>query len=588
MKAGKELNTSGWWPVVEGRTLIRQSAQDPSVDEGSQENRLHSCMYLAMLVLILTLGLAHAVSYKPSEPFFNNDETRHVMTGVFFRDLLVDLPVGHLHDYTINYYLQYPALGLLVWPPFFYLIEGLFMAVFGMSLIVPKILIGIFAGVACVYLFRLVQETHDLPTATMTVLIFGFSPLVFSFSRQVMLEVPTLACSLAAIYYFIRYLKQEHRRDLYFATLASTLAALTRFDGAYLFILFVVLLIIHKRLELLRHRYVLVAASLALLFILPVYALTAIETGWLRLEQMTRGIFPHSLNLLSLERLAFYPAYLPAQMGWFALVPAVIGLLAGMSATRRWRLAPYFAIVISTYLTFTMMAELDSRHVIYWTPAFSLFAASGIDLISSWLQSRKVYLVLSAIVMATTAGTTLIQPRPFVRGYEAAARYVLSHSGTSRVVLFDGDLNGNFIYQVRRHDPDRRLWVLRGDRLFFSVLFDPSLGYQENVTSDQDFFDIIANYGPNLILVEEPRTFSRVPIGDRFRALLRNHPDRFSLETVIPIDSNVPGIDGAKLEVYLNTVRNQGPRHPLEVQIPILRRSLRTHLPPQTGARSDE
>ena len=56
--------------------------------------------------LLLVLFFAQWFTYESSEPFFNNDETRHVMTGVFFRDLLVDRPVTKLVDYTIRYYLQ--------------------------------------------------------------------------------------------------------------------------------------------------------------------------------------------------------------------------------------------------------------------------------------------------------------------------------------------------------------------------------------------------------------------------------------------------------------------------------------------------
>src|SRR5581483_4087444 len=122
-----------------------------------------------------------------------NDETRHVMTGVFFRDFFTDRPFDHLRDYTVRYYLQYPALGLLVWPPFFYVLEGLCMLVLGTSTAVSKGLVAAFGVMASVYLFRLVRRTHDAFTAALAVLFLGFAPLVFAHARQVMLEVPTLA-----------------------------------------------------------------------------------------------------------------------------------------------------------------------------------------------------------------------------------------------------------------------------------------------------------------------------------------------------------------------------------------------------------
>ena len=160
--------------------------------------------------VLVVLGLAYIAAYEWSEPFFNNDETRHVMTGIYFRDVLRDMPFGNLREYTVSYYLQYPALGLLVWPPFFYFVEGCVMSIFGTSLIVSKMLVAFFALTACVYLFRLVCLTHaDTTRAAIATLIFGLSPLVFTLAHYVMLEVPTLALALAATYHFAAYLERE-------------------------------------------------------------------------------------------------------------------------------------------------------------------------------------------------------------------------------------------------------------------------------------------------------------------------------------------------------------------------------------------
>lgn len=154
---------------------------------------------LTLPIVILIIFIAHAAKYEASAPFYYNDETRHVMSSVYFRDVLHDLPIRNLREYTINYYLQYPALGLLVWPPFFYAVAGLAMTVFGTSLIVPKLLVGFFAALACAYLFLLVSRSQDAVTAAFVSVIFAFTPLVFEFSRFAILEVPTLALSLAAI-----------------------------------------------------------------------------------------------------------------------------------------------------------------------------------------------------------------------------------------------------------------------------------------------------------------------------------------------------------------------------------------------------
>jgi hypothetical protein len=532
---------------------------------------------LILLGLLLVLGLVHVAAYKATEPFYY-DEPVHVMTGVFFGDLLRDLPIGSLRDYATRYALQYPALGLLVWPPFFHVIEGLFMVVFGPSLIVSKVLIGLFAAIACAYLFRFACRTHDVATAALAVLIFGLCPLIFDFSRQVMLEMPTMALGLGATYHVARYIDEERRRDLLFAALTSTLAVLTRYDGVFLLPLFALMVFVRKRLDLLRRQAVLVSAGLALLVVLPFCWLVAKEIGWFHVRQATQQISPTVSYFLAPRNFIFYPLLLPQQIGWFAFVPAVVGLVFGMTAAGRKRSWPYLSIVGATYITFTPLAELLSRHVIYWMPAFSLFAADGVALISNWLAAWRPRIALTTLVVAGTCWGTMRQPPLFVRGYEEAARYVLSTSKTSRFVMFEGRLSGNFAFQIRRHDPHRRLWVLRGDKLLYAVLSDPTIAYKEIAKSDKDILDTIFRYDPELIVVGEPRVPS-LPMAERLRAVLRDYPDRFRLESVIPVQSNLSDFPGVKLMVYRNMVRNAHPDRRLEYEMLMLRRRIQGVVP---------
>jgi hypothetical protein len=542
---------------------------------------------LILLALILALGLVHAFVSHSTEPFFYNDETRHVMTGVYFKDLLHDLPLSHLNDYTVNYYLQYPALGLLVWPPFFYFVEGLCMSIFGTSLIVSKLLIGVFAAMACAYLFQLVRRTHDTKRAAVVVLVFGLAPLVFLHSHYVMLEVPTLALGLAAVYHFIRYLDANRRSHLFLAALASALCALTRFDAIYLLPLFIILLIVRKRVDILWRREVIVAAGLALVLVLPFYALTAKGIGWFHVKQATETLAPNFPGFLSFKRYLFYPSLLPEQLGLFALIPAAAGLIFSLTGKRREAAWPYLAMIFATYLTFTPIGEVDSRHSIYWIPAFALFAIEGITLITNWLRTPKLYLPLAALVTIGLGWNTLARPMSFVRGYEDAAQYVVANSTDSPFCFFVGRLNGNFIYQLRRHDPNRRLWALRADKLLFSTLVSSDVEYREFTAADDDILAVIFKYDPEFIVAEKPQALNAIGVGDqtrvdfeaRVRAVLQNHPERFRLEKEVAVESNDADYRGMRLQVFRNMLRNEQPERRLEMEILMLRRSLQTDVP---------
>src|SRR5262249_20985145 len=155
------------------------------------------------------------------------------------------------------------------------------------------------------------------------------------------------------------------------------------------------------------------------------------------------------------------PAFIPAQVGWLALVPALVGLAAGLAASRRAASWPYLAMLLATYVTFVPMAEPESRHAIYWVPALCLFAADG-ALSLARVGGRRSVAPQSLVATILVIGTVwAASPRPteYVRRYEDAARYVVEHNTETPVCLFDEFLGGNFIYQVRRHDPGRRLSV---------------------------------------------------------------------------------------------------------------------------------
>lgn len=543
---------------------------------------------LLLLGLLAPLVLAHALRYQATEPFYNNDETRHVMTGVFFRDLFADRPVADLPDYALRYYVQYPALGLLVWPPFFYVVEGLFMLAFGTSVVTAKVLVALFAAAACVYLFLLAERTHGRPVAAVAVLLFGFAPLVFAFSRQVMLEVPTVACALAAVYHCRLYLDRSRRRDLFLCAAATAGAALTRFDGIFLAPLFLAWLLGERRWDVLRRREVLLAAGLAVVAVLPFYALTLRGFGGAHLQAVRTGTSDDSTGFLAPQNFVYYPSIVPQQVGWFAVAPALLGLGLALTPAGRPRSWPYFALVVATYVTFTPMAEIEPRHAIYWVPALAVFAADGVLLVGRggmrFFRTPYSVALPAVLVIAGTAWLACREPAPYVRGYEEAARYVVEHTDDSPTCMFDSFLNGDFIYQVRRLDPDRRLWVLRGDKIFYGVLSDPHAAYREWAHGEDDVLALIYRYDPEFIVIEDPQVYFHMPMPEVVRAALHGHPERFRLEATVPVRSNSLGPRPIALEIFRNLRRNDHPDRSVEFEVLGMHRTIQTTLPGRPGA----
>ncbi len=501
------------------------------------------------------LAFLHVCFSPVGEPFKNGDETRHVMTGVFISDAIADWPTSTAdpRGYAVRYYMQYPALGIVIWPPFFYLVEGVAMWALGTSYLVSRLVIYAFALFGGVYAYRLFRRTHGTPVALAALAVLGLAPLVFMFSGYVLLEVPTLALVLASVFHFERYVGEKRARDAVLACLFAALAALTRFDGVLLLPFVLLRLGFTRQFGLLLRRPVLLGLLLALVLTVPYYLFTWRVYGSGIRHAATSGTGDQATSWLDPKNFYLYLSYVPEQLGWTAAVAAVVGLVYALWRDRK-RSGPYVALLVATYLTFVPLAEPEARHAIYWVPALSLFAAGAVAAV---FRGRvRLEVVGFAVLVGGVAWESIGPLRGtgwtghYLCGTEEAAGWVLERSSGDRPVLYDGQLNGAFIYAIRRHDPERRMTVLRADKLLYSVFSDPRGGYEEYAKTDEQAVDLIHRFDPEFLVVEEPQVFIQTPAGDRLRRVLRERPAEYALEAAIRLRTNYENFAPCRLLVY--------------------------------------
>lgn len=235
-----------------------------------------------------------------------------------------------------------------------------------------------------------------------------------------------------AVHYFLKYLDIQRRRDIYFSSLALSLAVLTRPDGFFLIPALLLLCYSRGRMDQLLRKDSLQAMLLALVLIFPVYALIARHTNDLYHQAVMHGTYPGASRPFHPRNFLLYLAWLPQQMTWFALVPAGVGLWASLRSRERRNACPYLAMVVACYAMIVSIAEVVPRHAVYWSPAIAVFAANGIAEISRSLGTSALLTPLASLVIAGTFWGTYLTPRQFIRGYEAAVQYIVANSTRSR------------------------------------------------------------------------------------------------------------------------------------------------------------
>lgn len=490
--------------------------------------------------IIAGLLALHAAVWRPTEPFFNGDETRHVMTGVFVRDAIRDGGYRHPRAYAERYYAQYPALGLVVWPPGFYAVSGSFMLFGADPFATARVTVLAYYALACGYLFALVRRTHGVPTAAVALLLFALGREVTFHARAAMLELPLAACAFAALFHLERYLAENRRRDLILIGLWTVAAGCHRYDAVFLLPVFAIRLLIARQLRAIVRRDVLLTATATAVLLAPVYYLAVAEIGGTHADSVAGEPF-------GWRNVEYYPKWLHLQLGSAQLTAGLVGLTLSFRAPLKSQ--PYWALLAGVYLFYTPLSELESRHSLPWLAAWAVFAADAV--LAPKPRWAKVGLASAAI--AGTAHWTYLQPVLEVHGYRDAAEFVLRNSTGPTDVLFDGLFDGTFVYEMRDCDPHRRVWVLRGDKLLYAVRSDPNVGYVEWAADDAAVLKALTDTGPEFIVTEDPPAKFVLPGAVRLRKVLNDHPELFRRGAEVPLRNvNVELLDGVKLTVWRN------------------------------------
>ena len=552
---------------------------------------------LSALLMIALPAAIHLLSVRPVEPVFGGDSNRHVVTSIFFRDFIADGQFADPKSYAEQYFEQYPALGLLVWPPMFHGVCGVAMLAFGTSVTVARLLILLSFIVSCWCVRRMARRVLNADQSAAVMIVYSVLPIIFDYSRDVMLEIPALALVMLSADQFDLWLRDMNRRSLYFAAVAAAFAALTRFDAVVLLPFFLAMFVLRGGWKQLRSRHVLIAVTFAACLVGPVYLIIAREMGSLHIRQAAvsvGGSVDGSANaFLAAKNVWYYPSVLVEQSGWPVAVLSVVGLLTSLRRGTRLQRSVFLALMLATYLTFSPLAELRPRHAIYWMPAVAFFAVCGLDLILSLInvksrngagllaetsfimnpRSGEVHVPVHCVpvhcgsavggcgscitmtaaayglLFASAAGTSLTLPAYRVEGYRAAAEYVLRHTSPGDRVFFDGWWDGNFTYHMRHLDPTRSRSVIRGDRLLYDFVCVPSTDFQLHAENDRDMLKLILDARPAFVVLENPQFFQTIKAAQNLRDLAQSHPAIFEPVEQISVQSSITQFPKFRLDV---------------------------------------
>jgi hypothetical protein len=446
-------------------------------------------LLLLAALLWTTLVVTHGIT---KGEFCYIDESLHAVTGLFIADFLHDLPLTHPIAYTFRYEAQYPALGLFHWPPLFHFVAGVMFLLLGRSVVVARLAILMFALFGVYFWFKLVTELQDPWTAAVSTVVFVSHPSILLLEKAVMLEIPGMAMCIAAGYFWLQFLKKGENRHIGWCVLLAAASFFTIYHSVYLPVFCLLTITVERKWRRLLNPIVLLAVAITLL---PVvfYSIVALKYHGRFLMLLS---VPHlSARAKESHAYTYYWTKLPAQLGWPLLGLSFAGFLTCRWWAKRDCALAMLSWMAACYLTMSILHQKEPRYIIFWLPAFVYFAVGPLTAkpAGEWLPRLRAGVILGVLV--TCFWTAWTYQRPFLSGYEAAARGVIQREG-SGFVLFDGDQPGNFIFFMRSLDPARRFFVLR-KALY---LIDENTPVIRTRAGLNDFID---RYGIKIIVISE-------------------------------------------------------------------------------------
>ena len=502
----------------------------------------------------LLLGIVIVVSIVVFSRQFTNaalgypDADRLLMDGVFIHDFLLDLPLSHIYEYTINYFGQYPALSIGYRPPFFPFIESIFNLIFGINVWSSRLALIGFALVGVTSWFFLVRKIFDNYTAFFSTLLLVTMPFIAKWGWYTMGELPLVSMSMLLAYVFYRYVETNSAKFLFFTAATLVAAIWTKQTAFYLALWFVLYMAFEGILiERLKEK----KTWLAILFILICVIPLALITLWLGEQNLTQSIGKGIAGNQSawMIRLKKIPLHLDNILHYQMTLPLVVLTTTGLisSVIFKERKTVFFALLIfSTFLFFSYVIHKNERYTIFWLPSFTVFAALPVYQLRNHPLARNLFAALLTGVVFYQITDIYSKEPNYATGYDEAAQYVLDHS-QSPTVFVDAYNNGYFTYFMRAKDPEKSMYVLRADKLLASSSISATNKLTIHANSKKDIKKILDKFGPEFIVVES-RELTGIDIYRKLREFLQN--GLFELIKCIPVKSTRPPLMEQNLLIY--------------------------------------
>ena len=533
------------------RRIVRLSARE--------QNIAAALVYLAgMLCLFVTA--------PHNGEFWWSDAPRHALNGVFVKDLVSAVP-GDPRAWAMQYYVKYPALTILFYPPLFYLISAPFYAVFGVSHATALAVVLVHFFALTLGLYFIARLWLDWASSLAVGLAALGAPAIALWGRQVMLDVPVTAFAVWSVLAGLHYLRSQRPQYLYAAIVLLLCAVYTKLNAAFLFIPLATAILAQRKLKAFLDPQIWLAAMFATLGMIPAIILT-LKFGAANVQ----SVVDTNLGIQQTGRLArwlWYGRRVPETVGWpITIVAAAFPILwiigrrpKGMTGSEALLLAGWY---LTGYVMLSVIELKEVRDAVIIAPALVLFAALAWRAAAGTASLSSAVFLMGAIAIAAT--TIVFDQVPRVAGYREAASWIAQHAPRGAVVVFSGERDGSYVWNMRTMQQRPDITTVRSDKLLLSISVTRLRGVKAKDFSEPQIASMLDNDGVSYVVAQDD-FWQDIPVMKRFDDLL--HSSHFREVNRIATTSNVPVRDKV-IRIYKNEDPINHHAESIQLDLPVI------------------
>jgi hypothetical protein len=464
--------------------------------------------------------------------WYLGDSTTHAANGAFWWEIISRLPHDPL-GFALSYYSRYPIINPTAYPPVFYLVEGVLYRIFGISPYVPRALVLACALMASLYLVAWIRRWISEEVGWFGTL-FILQPAIVVWSNAVMLNVPSTAMAVAALYHTRRWIDEPKSGHVWGAGIFGALAILMYPATAVVVVMMLGLILAERRLHIIFTRQVLAVSALAAAAILP-WAFFAYKwaPGHRRVAMYMGG-----RPFWELASWLYYPAALPKMISIPVLCLLGLALvLMAQRKRRRFEAEIEFMLLSICYVWFSIFSVKEQRYALLLVAASLLLTARASAALLEALHRvslKAPYAVLTAI-MAIHVPLAAAVRVPRVSGFKEVVAYV-DKIVPRGWIFYSGDYDGVFGYYLQAGDRNFSRGMVRSSKLLYVSIIEPRFMMHQNVRCPADVIRLLHDQcGCRYMLIERGAS-DYVPAERYLREALRTQEFRLlrSFRVVTP------------------------------------------------------